>query len=643
MNCDYDVLDRIVQIKYNGNIRYKYYYNGNGDLYEIEDRATRTRYRYEYDSLGRPCASYTIIDDTIRIVSDYTYDGKSRVTEYTCGMAMPGTDFANLGHTYGYVYNDANGTMSSMTVTANGTVDTMTYAYDALQRLTSQTIQRSTGLTLAKEYSFKNLSGNQTTQQISSYTAKVNGTAVDSYSYTYDSLGNITVINRSGNLPVYYTYDAQNQLVSVLEGDFRYDFTYDTYGNILSVACVEDYSDEVVSENEYEYADSGWIDRLTAFNGHAITYDEIGNPLTYYNGSDYAFTWDGRELAAATKNKDENNSTAVSYKYGADGLRTQKTVGSTVYNYYYADGLLVRQTWGTNYMDFLYDETNSAYSFIYNGAQYYYVKNLQGDIVKIVNTSGNVVASYSYDAWGKVTNSGNIVGLYNPIRYRGYYYDTDTGFYYLQSRYYDPTIKRFINADDASLLGANGDFISFNLYAYCLNNPTMYSDESGYAPKWLKTVLDVGIYAVSAAAAVVAGLAVSLVASPVVGVATGVATFGIVNNLTNTVYYNYISDGKSDLTSSSYNDGYINRWDRLDYTKSQDEMPNAYDSTARRYFSEYNLHMYGWYLTEWSYKKGIPLISNLADSAKDAEVKINTWDKRWYINVGTVILGWLGL
>ena len=109
------------------------------------------------------------------------------------------------------------------------------------------------------------------------------------------------------------------------------------------------------------------------------------------------------------------------------------------------------------------------------------MKYLQGDVVKILNTSGAVVASYTYDAWGKVTNSGNVVGQYNPIRYRGYYYDTETGFYYLQSRYYDPAIKRFINADDASLIGANGDFISFNLYAYCLNNPVMGYDPLG---KW---------------------------------------------------------------------------------------------------------------------------------------------------------------
>ena len=132
-------------------------------------------------------------------------------------------------------------------------------------------------------------------------------------------------------------------------------------------------------------------------------------------------------------------------------------------------------------MDFLYDESGNAYSFVYNGTQYYYVRNLQGDVVKILNTSGSVVASYTYDAWGKVTSSGNVVGQYNPIRYRGYYYDTDTGFYYLQSRYYDPAIKRFISADDASLLGANGDFTSLNLYAYCGNNPVARSDDGGEA------------------------------------------------------------------------------------------------------------------------------------------------------------------
>ena len=383
-----------------------------------------------------------------------------------------------MNQDYAYAYNDENGTMSSMTVTANGIVDTMTYAYDALQRLTSQTTQRSTGLTIAGERSYKTLSGNRTTTQVSSYTAKVNGTAVDSYSYTYDSLGNITAINRNGS-SISYGYDAQNQLTSMSEGNINYGYTYDTYGNILFVKKY-DVEDEpiLLSTDTYSYNDPQWIDRLTAFNGHDIAYDEIGNPLTYYNGSDYAFTWDGRELATAVK-----GSTSVSFKYGADGLRIQKTVGSTVYNYYYADGLLTRQTWGTNnYIDFLYDESGMVYSCVYNGAQYYYVRNLQGDVTHLLNANGSVAVTYSYDAWGKCTvtsGASDAIANANPIRYRGYYYDTDTGFYYLQSRYYDPTIKRFINAD--SYINANGDILGFNMYAYCGNNPIMYSDPSGQA------------------------------------------------------------------------------------------------------------------------------------------------------------------
>ena len=213
---------------------------------------------------------------------------------------MAGATGGSLGQAYGYTYNDTNGTLSSMTVTASGVSDTLSFTYDALQRLTAKNTVR-TGLTLAQEYSYKNLSDNRTTSQISGYTAKVNGTAIDSYTYSYDNLGNITVVNRNGNLPIYYTYDVQNQLVSVLEGDFRYDFTYDTYGNILSVEYVDDYSDEVISSNTYTYGDSQWVDRLTKFNGHDITYDDIGNPLSYYNGSSYTFTWNGRELMTAVK------------------------------------------------------------------------------------------------------------------------------------------------------------------------------------------------------------------------------------------------------------------------------------------------------------------------------------------------------
>jgi len=224
-------------------------------------------------------------------------------------------------------------------------------------------------------------------------------------------------------------------------------------------------------------------------------------------------------------------------------LRTQKTVGSTVYDYYYIDGLLVRQTWGTNYMDFLYDESGSAYSFIYNGTQYYYVKNLQGDVMRIVDATGAVVANYTYDAWGKVTNSGNIIGLYNPIRYRGYYYDTETGFYYLQSRYYDPAIKRFINADSVNYLGANGDFTSLNLYAYCGNNPVNYSDTSGHMPEWAKwTVVGLAVAGLVVATVLTFGAA----GTGAVAVGAAMLTGGLISGGLNAVdqVVDHLKDGE---------------------------------------------------------------------------------------------------
>ena len=112
--------------------------------------------------------------------------------------------------------------------------------------------------------------------------------------------------------------------------------------------------------------------------------------------------------------------------------------------------------------------------------------NSQGDVVAIYNTSGTKLISYEYDAWGNATISGSAaIGTLNPIRYRGYYYDSDLELYYLQSRYYDAEIGRFINADGT--LNGNGDIIGFNMFAYCSNNPVMFSDPSGKG--WVIPVL----------------------------------------------------------------------------------------------------------------------------------------------------------
>ncbi len=150
------------------------------------------------------------------------------------------------------------------------------------------------------------------------------------------------------------------------------------------------------------------------------------------------------------------------------------------------NGALLGQTRGSDTIVFLYDEKATNYGFDYNGTKYYYIFNIQGDVIGILNQSGTQIVSYQYDPWGKVLSvsgsEASTIGQFNPIRYRGYYYDTETGFYYLQSRYYDPITRRFLNAD--GIVGANQDAICYNLFAYCSNNPIMLTDESGNRVIW---------------------------------------------------------------------------------------------------------------------------------------------------------------
>ena len=113
---------------------------------------------------------------------------------------------------------------------------------------------------------------------------------------------------------------------------------------------------------------------------------------------------------------------------------------------------------------------------------YYYILNLQGDVVKLIGTDGSIAASYTYDAWGNILLSSGTMAEKNPLRYRGYYYDSETGYYYLQSRYYDPATRRFLNAD--SLASTGQGFVGTNMFAYCNNNPVMGYDPSGCRPIW---------------------------------------------------------------------------------------------------------------------------------------------------------------
>ena len=362
----------------------------------------------------------------------------------------------------------------------------LAYAYDALGRVTSETSS-----VLTKSYAYRTVNG-RTCDLVStlSYT-KANGTSLLSLSYTYDAAGNIQIVSKSGTVYDQYAYDELGQLIREDNKDANksYTYTYDSRGNILekkTYAFTLGTLGTVQSTASYGYATDSWKDRLTSYNGSTITYDAIGNPLTYNNGSAYTFTWEGRQMQTATK-----GNTTWTYTYNADGLRTGKSNGTTTYTYTWNENRqLSSMTWNTGYALFYYDANGTPNSVViddgYDVQTYCYVTNLQGDIVGLISAeSGDWAVTYEYDAWGNLLDkkgySSGYAGayVYNPLTYKGYLYDEETGFYYLQSRYYDPKVGRFLNSDDPMFWGANGNILSCSLFTYCNSNPINMADITG--------------------------------------------------------------------------------------------------------------------------------------------------------------------
>jgi RHS repeat-associated protein len=371
------------------------------------------------------------------------------------------------------------------------------------------------------------------------------------FTYTYDASGNITKIVTEGtNVPQAaltkeYTYDALGQLATEVNGSgTTFGYAYDTAGNIRNIT-----KDGTVTKS-FGYTNPSWPDLLTSVTSGSTTKDILyegqtqtsgvpssGNPVTYYNGKDYTFTWTkGRQLASATVDGKQ-----VSYAYDMAGVRSSKQVGDTTYTYTTLSGKVMRQTWGdNNALEFVYDDGNQPFAMIYNDGStstlYYYVLNAQGDVIALLNANGKLAASYDYDAWGnctvydssaKVLTDPTSIANLNPLRYRGYYYDAETGFYYLQSRYYDPAICRFINADTFATTDANG-FLSANMFAYCENNPVGNSDSEGEFPIQVVAAAVSGVVnlATSWASAKATGQTFTFLDGAVAFVAGAVGVFG---------------------------------------------------------------------------------------------------------------------
>ena len=186
-------------------------------------------------------------------------------------------------------------------------------------------------------------------------------------------------------------------------------------------------------------------------------------------------------LISQRMEKDGYTTNVITYEYNSEGQRTEKTVDGETTKYYYNGSLLLGEERDGTTLYYYYDSTGQLIGLNYNGVNYYALRNLQGDVVALTDKNGTKVVSYVYDSWGRVISvTGSLkdtLGKDNPFRYRGYYYDEETGFYYLQSRYYDPETCRFLNAD--GLLDNGSGMHGLNLYIYCNNNPVNLVDPSG--------------------------------------------------------------------------------------------------------------------------------------------------------------------
>ena len=365
---------------------------------------------------------------------------------------------------------------STAIVTSASTI-TSNYTYDSFQK----TIDGD-----ARSYE---------TLRIKELDIKKNEVSLMRFVYSYDNFDNIKTIYRYDNGSSYYSfyeyfsYDEYNQLkyhAQVTGSTERINtYTYDIRGNIQTIS-------KIVLQNGRQssssyiilgYETSGWLDQLRYVTIDGVTYnvsgyDVIGNPSNYM---DYYINYEQRSIKSITST---DNLIDLHFSYNANGIRTKKyDVYRGIEINYILDGskILKESRSDGKVLNYFYDQSGSIIEFKYDNSHYYYVKNLQNDIIGITNSNGNLIVKYVYDAYGNIVSindtSGINLGRINPFRFKSYYYDEETKLYYLNSRYYDPLIGRFINADDIGMLAED----ELNLYSYCTNNPITNADPSGYA------------------------------------------------------------------------------------------------------------------------------------------------------------------
>ena len=479
---EYDNIGNVERVLKNGTPIYSCELDADMQLIHEQDYMADSETQYFYTAAGELYLTRKTLGDNV--ILSYT------ITDDETGKSDYVTEINGTKLTYSSVYDEE--TEFSKYILPN--LEEITSDTDDFGRTKNVYLKDSEGNTLLSytyTYVDKTVDG---TVRTSEYVASITYSNGKAFSYTYDANGKITSVS-DGTYTTSYVYDNLGQLTRENSQKLNktWVYSYDTAGNILSKSVYAYTTEELgtaTSTVAYGYTNSNWGDQLTSYNGTAITYDSLGNPLNWTNGK--AFTWEGRQLKSVS-----NGTYVYTYEYNADGIRTKTTVTkpadpdySEVYEYILDDNGNVVQIKlnGSVHATFYYDESGSPIGYTNNKYTLWYTKNQQGDIVRVESDDGTVYADYEYDAWGNATVEYNnlkarlAIGKFNIFTYRGYIYDTQTGFYYLQSRYYDPAVGRFLNADAVDYLGATGTVLGYNLYAYCENNAIKYVDTLGFGP-----------------------------------------------------------------------------------------------------------------------------------------------------------------
>ncbi|MBC1435326.1 hypothetical protein HB848_08230 [Listeria rocourtiae] len=455
--------DRATGVKWNGQTAFSFQFDPNGNETKVTDATTGWVRDKAYDDADRitkqtergGSVSWTYKDkpskdnkgktDKINEVivshgahnykATYDYNALDQNTKFNDGSRNYFLEYDEFGNVDQYLHGNGVGT---------------NFNYDATQKVREIQIGNKAGDSLFEE------------------------------SYTYDAASNRTTMDNKKAGKTSYEYDAINQLTKETLSDGTVKaYTYDGFGNRTKVT-----DSSKTKAIEASYNDGN---QLTTWNGETLTYDTNGNRLS--DGT-YTYTWDTADQLTAITKKGETTPFAT-YQYDDDNRRVEKTVHGQTTKYYYdgdsIDVLYETDGAGAVQRQYVYSDSNVRMAMKVGAKTVFYHYNAHGDVVALTNEAGDMVAEYSYDAWGNVLQATETTNeaKQNPFGYAGYTYDKEIGMYYLMARYYEPEQGIFISVDP----GDEDDPLTMNSYNYANNNPVMHIDPDGH---WVWFVVNAG-------------------------------------------------------------------------------------------------------------------------------------------------------